>query len=55
MVENIENFLYLLLTLAAVGGILGMIFGVIASFVSIGFKLAPWVVITVMIILYFQM
>jgi hypothetical protein len=52
--ENMENFVGLIIVLALVGTIFGIVFGVIASFIKIGMQLAPIIVGAVLILLYYE-
>jgi len=54
IMENMENFLGLIVVLALIGTVLGIVFGVIASFVKIGMQLAPIIVGAVLILLYYE-
>ena len=49
-----ENFIGLILMLALTGAIIGIVFGVIASFIKIGMHLAPIVVGVVLILLFYE-
>ena len=49
-----ETFLGIVLILSLIGTVFGIVIGVIASFVEIGKKLAPIVVASVLIMLYYE-
>ena len=49
-----ENFLGIILILALIGASLGIILGVVASFIKIGKALAPFVVSIVLVLMYLE-
>ena len=49
-----ENFLGIILILALIGAFLGIVLGVIASFIQIGKVLAPWIVSIVLVLMYLE-
>lgn len=50
-----EDFLSLIFMLAAAGTVLGIVFGVVASFIRIGVLLAPIIVGISLAILFYQL
>jgi hypothetical protein len=50
-----EDFLSLIFMLAAAGTVLGVVFGVVASFIRIGVLLAPIIVGISLAILFYQL
>lgn len=49
-----EEFLNLILWLAIIGGLVGVVFGVVASFVRVGMQLAPIIVVVALCAILFQ-
>ena len=49
-----EEFANLMLWLAILGGLIGVVFGVVASFVRLGIQLAPVIVVIALFAILFQ-
>lgn len=49
-----EEFLSLVIMLAVAGGVIGIVLGIVSSFIRIGTSLAPIVVGCVIMILFYQ-
>jgi len=50
----LENFLGIILILALIGASLGIVLGVVASFIKIGKALAPFIVSIVLVLMYLE-